>query len=195
MRDDSHKWAPPFDAGARLQSHDVTIATHRFERLTLVSGTAVLTAAELPIVGWPDIAPGGSYAVSLRRDRILEVNGPARADGWDGTMALAISDMTDGYHAFTISGSAAMVFLSRGAPLSIDHSSRSTARLIFGLPGIVRSVWVGCSRRRLTKPLGSGGRQQDTRSITHAPSSAYQPKRLEEAWHALEILLCVDETF
>ncbi len=137
MRDDSHKWAPPFDAGARLQSHDVTIATHRFERLTLVSGTAVLTAAELPIVGWPDIAPGGSYAVSLRRDRILEVNGPARADGWDGTMALAISDMTDGYHAFTISGSAAMVFLSRGAPLSIDHSSRSTARLIFGLPGIL----------------------------------------------------------
>lgn len=137
MRDDSHKWTPPFVAGARLQSHDVTIAPHRFERLTLVSGTAVRTGAELPIIGWPDMAPAGSYAVSLRRDRILEVNGPARADGWDDTAALAISDMTDGYQAFTISGGAAMDFLSRGAPVSIDHPSRSAARLIFGLPGIL----------------------------------------------------------
>ena len=37
-------------------------------------------------------------AVVLRRDRVMEVNGPARTDGWDNTEAIAITDVRSEEH-------------------------------------------------------------------------------------------------
>lgn len=69
-------------------------------RQTIVSGTSVLHHFDDtlgPAIGWPEIADGPSYAIALRRDRVLPVNGPGLADGWDDEAEHAISDMSGGY--------------------------------------------------------------------------------------------------
>ena len=152
MRDDSQKWDAPFSSDEVLQVPGLSIATLRLDRLTSVNGTRALAGSDLPIIGWPDIAPGGAYAVALRRDRILEVNGPPRPDGWDAAQQLGFSDMTDGYHAFSVTGSAAMEFLRAGAELSLDLPSNSAARLLFGLPAILYRTGEDAFALIVTRP-------------------------------------------
>ncbi|WP_163026005.1 hypothetical protein [Chachezhania antarctica] len=141
MRDDTHKWDAPFPASSVLTGEvdgkACRVSSANMHRLTLISGSGVQTSSELPLIGWPEIAPDGPFALSLRRDRILEVNGPARTDGWDELKSLAISDMTDGYHAFSVDGPGALGLLHRGADVFAETPSASVARLIFGLPALV----------------------------------------------------------
>lgn len=137
MRNDSHKWDRPFLPGALLVGDGVEISSLPFERLYLVSGMRVREQTSLPIVGWPDPAPAGAYAISLRRDRVLEVDGGPRIDGWEEADGLAISNVTDGYHAFLVEGTQALEFLKKGAELSLAEPSLSAARPMFGLPAIL----------------------------------------------------------
>ncbi len=141
MRDDSHKWAAPFDVSdvliGEVDGKACRVSSASINRLSLISGTGVRTSSQIPLIGWPEIAPDGPFALSMRRDRILEVNGSARTDGWDEVNSVAISDMTDGYHAFSVAGSGALNLLNRGADLFLETPSASVARLTFGLPSLI----------------------------------------------------------
>ena len=135
MRDDRHRWTliDPADfgqgrAGVRLEPAPPL-------RQTLVSGAAALTRFERdlgPAVGWPAPARGHSYAVALRRDRALLVNGPSLDDGWDAGAGLAISDMSGGYAVFDLSGAGVADILRRGTEIDPNRPSRSAARLFAG---------------------------------------------------------------
>lgn len=137
MRDDSHKWDAPFSHEQRLSADGLEISTLGFERLCLISGAQARSRTPLQPVGWPQPAAGTSYAISLRRDRILEVNGPVREDGWHDAEGLAVSTVTDAYHAFLIEGPRAIELLKRGAELSLAQPSQSAARVMFNLPAIL----------------------------------------------------------
>ncbi|MEM7732566.1 MAG: hypothetical protein AAF280_07250 [Pseudomonadota bacterium] len=133
MRDDSQRWGPPRDRAREVTAPGITIRSFDIARLTLISGPAALSATQLALVDWPGVTEGDSYAISLRRDRVLEVNGPARPDGWDANQNLAISDVTDAYTHVEITGPATLSLLNRGTELDPDTPSRSAARLLFGL--------------------------------------------------------------
>lgn len=131
MRDDSHKWDVPPDYSAAIIRQGVAVTALAPPRQTLISGAAVLERHR-DALGWPDIAQGDSYALCLRRDRVLLVGGPAMEDGWDGAQGLAVSDVSDGYAMFQIAGPAALALCRRGAELSLATPSRSVARAVFG---------------------------------------------------------------
>jgi len=134
MRDDSHKWDVPADLSAPLAGPGVTVSQIIPDRQTLISAPDIL--ARTPgATGWPDRAEGDSYVLCLRRDRVLEVNGPARADGWDGQQA--VSDVTDGLTIFEIAGPRAMELIRRGAEISDALPSRSAVWQAFGLEVIL----------------------------------------------------------
>jgi hypothetical protein len=134
MRDDSHKWDEPQELSAPLTGPGVTVRRIAPDRQTLISAPDIL--ARTPgAIGWPDQAGGDSYSLCLRRDRVLEVNGPARADGWDGQQA--VSDVTDGLAIFEITGPRAMDLVKRGAEISDALPSRSAVREAFGLEVIL----------------------------------------------------------
>lgn len=133
MRDDSQRWAPPRDRGVEVTAPGITIRSLDIARLTLISGPAALNATKLALADWPGVVEGDNYAISLRRDRILEVNGPAQPDGWDADQNLAISDVTDAYAHVEITGPAALPLLNRGTELDPNNPSRSAVRLLFGM--------------------------------------------------------------
>lgn len=137
MRNDSHKWDKPFSRSAVLSGEGIAISSLSFGRLNLVSGPQVRQQTDLPLVGWPAPAPAGPYAISLRRDRVMEVDGPLRPEGWDDAQTLAVSSVTDGYQGFLIEGPGALAFLKKGAELSLAIASLSAARLMFGLPSML----------------------------------------------------------
>ncbi|MEL7011800.1 MAG: hypothetical protein AAFO72_00825 [Pseudomonadota bacterium] len=133
MRDDSKRWPAPRDPSEVIEAPGLSIKKIHLKRLILLSGPRALRQTTLPLTEWPDIQTGDSLALVLRRDRVVEVDGPARTDGWDSTQALAISDVTDGYAHVELSGANALNLLRRGTELDLGVPSRSTARLCFGL--------------------------------------------------------------
>lgn len=137
MRNDAQKWDAPPAETAQLSAVGAQISRLHYQRITLMSGTQVRSNSPLPLVGWPDIAPDGPFAITLRRDRILEINGTKRSPGWDSASERAISDMTDGYACFQLDGPGALELLRQGAELSLDQPSNSAARMVFGLPAIL----------------------------------------------------------
>ena len=118
MRDDSHRWdasiSADMSADMSIVKDGLSIAAVALNRQTLISGPAVLTQVEDQVVEWPGVAASAAYTLCLRRDRVLVVNGPDVADGWDVEEQLAISDVSDAY-------------------LSLTVPSRSVARMLFGL--------------------------------------------------------------
>jgi len=105
------------------------------KRQVLISGVNALAASQLTRVGWPgDVNTDRTdrYALVLRRDRLLEINGEQRIDGWDDTSQCAVSDVTDGYVVFEISGSGAQDLLKQGGFINTDQPSPSVARQLFG---------------------------------------------------------------
>ncbi len=133
MRDDSKRWADLQGRSAGIEAPGLIVKPLELARLTLVSSPKVLTQTKLPLVEWPDVVTDAAYALSLRRDRVLEVNGPARRDGWDDKAGLAISDITDGYVQVELAGENALALLRRGTEIDLATPSRSVARLLFGM--------------------------------------------------------------
>ncbi|MEQ8898189.1 MAG: hypothetical protein RID23_13965 [Roseovarius sp.] len=132
MRDDTALWDVPRDPTHPIALGPATLTPVQLTRQTLVSGPNVLHQTDLPLVEWPGAAPSGPYALALRRDRVLQVNAPETPDGWNDTTQQATSDVTDAYTVFDLTGDA-LPLLGRGAEITPDIPSRSTARLLFGL--------------------------------------------------------------
>lgn len=133
MRDDTKKWDAPLALTTLEMSDGLTIRPVKLARQTLLSGVDVLGRTQHPISAWPGVVTAQTYALSLRRDRVLLVNGPALADGWHEDTAQAVSDVSDCYYVFDIRGDRAFSVLKRGAELRLDVPTKSVARLLFGL--------------------------------------------------------------
>ncbi|GAW35008.1 hypothetical protein RA2_02066 [Roseovarius sp. A-2] len=133
MRDDSEKWDVPQPIDCVHKANGITLAPATLSRQVLFSGPSVLAQTEQPIASWPDIVAAHSYALSIRRDRVLQVNGPAASEGWHGDTCQAVTDASDAYAVFDISGERSLEVLKRGAELSLDVPSKSVARILFNL--------------------------------------------------------------
>ena len=132
MRNDTPKWAAPLGENrAAVVGENARLSLCLLPRQTILSGPAsqCLSLAKQPSASaWPDSASGESYAIRLRRDRILAVNGPPLADGWHAGSGVAVSDMTGGYVVFELSGPAALDILKTGTELDVSQPSGSAMR-------------------------------------------------------------------
>ena len=136
MRDDSAKWTLIDIANVALDGPGVALRPVHLARQTLVSGVGAQSCFQAELgapVGWPEPARGAAYAVSLRRDRVLLVDGPALEDGWDAARGLAVSDMSGAYAVFDLSGPRIGEILARGGEIDPAQPSRSAARRFAGL--------------------------------------------------------------
>lgn len=133
MRDDRGKWDALRSDNDPIDINGVTIRSLSVKRQTLVSGVDILTKYHGSF-GWPDLANGDNYALTVRRDRVLLVNhAPAPQDGWHEDLGHAVSDASDAYAIYEISGPNAFDLLKRGGEVSMDFASPSVARLMFGM--------------------------------------------------------------
>jgi hypothetical protein len=137
MRDDSLRWDPPSDDPLVYKNNVVTITQQQPKRQIVLSGANVMRHIDLPMVGWPGNVGSHAYALVLRRDRVLEINGSTRQEGWDETIQCAVSDMTDGYAMFTLEGQGVLELLKHGSFIDLENESRSVARLLFGIPAML----------------------------------------------------------
>ena len=134
MRDDTANWPAPVADGLTWQTDGIALRHLPLTRQTLVSGPDVL-AAFPDAAGWPTpAATGASYAVALRRDRLLLVNDDTLHPSWDAQQHRAVTDMSGGLMVFELSGARASDLLLRGAEMT---ASRSTLRLWAGLEVIL----------------------------------------------------------
>lgn len=157
MRNDNARWRPAqgMDRPAFSVSN-IDLRLVRPRRQTLISGPyakALALAGVKAATGWPDIASGTPYAVRLRRDRILLVDGPALRDGWHEAAGVAVSDMTDGYAVIELAGSGALSVLRRGTEISADMPSASVARGFGGYATLIYAFKAE-DRFRLHLPRG-----------------------------------------
>ena len=134
MRDDSAKWLPAKGLDRpEYQTDSVRLSIFKPIRQTLLSGPVEKCLALVDVddaYGWPDPVPDGPYALRLRRDRILMVNGPELEDGWQG--GVAVSDVTDGYAVIAVDGPDAFALLQRGTEISAMVTSASVSRMFAG---------------------------------------------------------------
>lgn len=137
MRDDRHKWTPAGADALPLEIRGCRVSSVLPMRQTLMSGPGVLRTFKGALAGWPDIVSQDSYALRLRRDRLLVVNGPQAREGWDAAAHQAVSDVSDGYTVFELSGPSALHLLQHGAELSLEVPSDSVVRQIFGLSAML----------------------------------------------------------
>lgn len=159
MRRDNDNWDAPDSDDIIVASDQLTITQVHPNRQLLVSGTTALQACELDLVNWPGDAQGESYALVLRRDRILEVNGPHRPDGWDESTQSAVSDITNGLIVFEIAGPASLNLLKRGGFIDLHARSRSVARQCFGKSVFLYRSGPGQFRLHINRSLAQAMRQ------------------------------------
>ena len=136
MRDDRDLWAPALGLTVPLALPGAELSAAPLTRQTLISGVSASAMVE-PSTGWPDIVDTTRYRLNRRRDRIVEINSEARAEGWDASRQQAVSDVTHGYSVFHLSGPNALGILKRGTEISLNTPSKSVARMLFGL-----DVWL-----------------------------------------------------
>lgn len=147
MRNDTTNWDAPHARDAAITAPGITIQQVQLKRQTTVSGVDVLHYF-CPATGWPDVARGPSYAVALRRDRVLLLDGPPLTDGWNDKTGHAVSDMTGGYAVIDLSGEAVHDVLKRGADINPNIRSGSAARLFAGI-GVILYHFDAPMRLRL----------------------------------------------
>ncbi len=140
MRDDSLKWdAPLGNTRADIAGDGYRASLIQLARQTVLSGpieTCLKIATQNTAFGWPEIASGKIYALRLRRDRILSVNGPGLPDGWHNH-GVAISDMTGAYAVIEVNGPRAIDLLNRGTELDTALPSGSVARQFHGFATLI----------------------------------------------------------
>jgi hypothetical protein len=136
MRDDRDKWAPALSTERPpIENKHLQLSVVKTQRQTLISGpyTKCIDICKFPeATGWPQIATGYNYAVRLRRDRILVVDGPSLNDGWHHDAGVSVSDMSSAYILVEIKGEAALELLNRGVDLSVGVASGSVVRSFRG---------------------------------------------------------------
>ena len=135
MRNDSDRWQPAGEALAGFAGPGVTVTPVQGRRQTLISGPVAGALAAVGLTrahGWPEVVAAAPYALRLRRDRVLVVDGPALPAGWDAQAGLAVSDMSDGLHIIEISGEKAFDLIRAGTEISRADASASVVRLLAG---------------------------------------------------------------
>ena len=137
MRNDTNRWSPPTGMPTAFEAPGLSLTAVHLTRQSLISGPEVRTNSATALIGWPDIAPDAPYRITLRRDRVVEVNGPAGSDGWNSATGEALSDISDGWSVFDLTGPAAMDILKRGTEISLITPSASVVRRLWGL-----DVWL-----------------------------------------------------
>ena len=141
MRNDNARWTPAKGLDRpEFQRDGCTLRVIRPKRQILLSGpmNALLNAAGLSqAVGWPEQASGDTYAIRLRRDRVLVINGHEMTDGWDSDRGIAISDVTDGYAIIGLEGTRTLQVLKRGTEIDPSEPSASVVRGFAGYPIMV----------------------------------------------------------
>lgn len=153
MRDDTKNWAPRVERHETIEHDGLSLRMVSVERQVLMSSTRIETICE-SLIGWPEVMTAESYSIRLRRDRVLEINGPEKVDGWDAKSECAISDVTDAYTVFEVSGSRALNLLKRGAAVDLDVPSKSAIRLVFGRDTILyRYGSANTYRLHITSPF------------------------------------------
>ena len=173
MRDDSQNWAARPSEFETLVGASIVMSPAYLDRQTVISSVNILSV--LPqgysgATGWPDIAVGSTYAVRLRRDRVLCVNGNAIADGWHPATGMAVSNMSSAYQVFDMEGTAALDVLQRGAELSLNarRPHRWCAAfliLTFCCIGMNMSIGSACTcHNRWRRRSGNGYRRAWQRS-------------------------------
>lgn len=128
MRDDRLKWTAQPAEFAPISCDGVTVSVCDVGAQHLISGPRVEAGA-----GWPDMVAGAIYNLTVRRDMVLAVGTAPRNTGWDARRQEAVSDVSDGYRVFEISGPDSMKLLCRGAEIDIDLPSASVARMMWGM--------------------------------------------------------------
>lgn len=153
MRNDNHRWDAPGELAVKTDG--LTVAPVKGLRQTLVSGLDVLAKYYDHLITWPDVAEGESYALSLRRDRILIIGETDLRPGFDAAKGWAVSDLSDGYAVFDLYGPRAFEVLRRGAELRIDQPSRSVARRLFSFDVVLyQSEKEGNFRIHVSRSFG-----------------------------------------
>lgn len=146
MRNDNHKWPPAQAISSFIESSidfgNASLQPIEVARQTMISGPHVLDQIDAPLVAWPTIIDEQRYALCLRRDRVLLVDGVERSglerdSGWDQKKQQAISDYSDTYAVFDLSGPHALELLQRGAEISLQTPSNSVVRRLFGLDAMI----------------------------------------------------------
>ena len=84
-----------------------------------------------------------TYALAMRRDRMLVVNGPMLQDGWHDS-GYAVSDMSSAHVAFEFEGSATMDLLSRGTEIDFNNKSAGVARRFRDLDILLYQAKLRC---------------------------------------------------
>jgi hypothetical protein len=152
MRDDTKRWDAP--GPLSFMSKGLEVAEIAGLTQHFVSGTGVLARFADDLVGWPDVATSDSYALSLRRDRVLLVGPIDLEPGYHSAAGLAVSDVSDAFTVLEINGPGALTNLQRGAELRLDHPSRSVTRQLFGIEVFLYRAGDE-TRFRLHVPRGS----------------------------------------
>lgn len=135
MRNDNEKWQDPKDAQPGFSARGVQVFSLDTPRQILLSGTVpnALKVCGCNVThGWADIVQEEAYALRLRRDRLMMVNGPQLDDGWGATNGLAVSDVSDGYRVLQINGPEALGLIRRGTEISLEIPSASVLRQFAG---------------------------------------------------------------
>ncbi len=73
-------------------------------------------------------------------DRLLEINGADRQEGWHEEQNMAVSDVSHAYSVFDLIGPGAMELLQRGTEIRLDQPSKSAVRRFFGFEVILYRV-------------------------------------------------------
>lgn len=131
MRDDRMKWAALPETFLPVTRDRVAVTSCDVGRQYLVSGISAVAHGNAS--GWPDVVTNRAYRLQISRDQSLHVGGDAQPAGWQADVSLAVSDMSDGYHVFQVSGPAAFDLLCRGAELDLQMLSHSVARQLWGM--------------------------------------------------------------
>jgi len=146
MRDDRKRWRRAEGWGRKLDDLPGLRATIiRPKRQTLISGptSAALKASNLAdAAGWPGPAKGDHYAIRLRRDRLLVVDGEDRAhpsldEGWHDELGIAVSDITGGLALIELSEPSVPTLLATGAEIDPATPSPAASWLWHGMACIV----------------------------------------------------------
>lgn len=141
MRDDRHRWKASFDAELpTFKGPDVTLCVVTPPKMTLISGqrkAALAFAGADRVFGWPDIASGAPVALSLRRDRVLILDGAAIEPGWHADSAVAVSNVSGAYGLIEARGPGIMALAVRGTEMSLGNPSASVARLFHHYPVMI----------------------------------------------------------
>ncbi len=155
MRNDSLKWTAS-DEVFGLETEGLSLVPFKFDRLTLVSGPrdAALRISNCSNAhGWPEPISDERHALSLRRDRILVVNGPQQEDGWHDAHGLAVSDATHTLAGFDLSGAHALSALNTLAEVDPSRPSAGCALMLKGIPTVLCRL-ADADRYRLFVPPG-----------------------------------------